>query len=118
MTSQVLTYVFSKTASADLVSAVAGSKIEVLYLNVSSTADFTLKLQSGASSDITGAWQLIKGVPLDLKFNDENLTKGGGTPICSTVSGEKLNVVLAGTGTVAGIMKYRLTASATPAAID
>lgn len=88
-------------ASADLVAAVTGSKIRVLSLVLSgNNAATTATFQSGASTALTGVLPIPTAVmPLVLPYNP--------TGWFETVSGEKLNIVVAGAGTeVDGMLSY------------
>lgn len=93
----------SKTATGDLVSAVTGKKIRVLtYTIVSSAGTFTAAFASGTSpTNITGVMSLITGTPV---------TGGNGhtAPAFETASGEKLSVVITGTGQLSGHLSYVL----------
>lgn len=85
-------------ASGDLVALTAGKRIRVLSLTLVAAGAVTAKLQSGASSDLTGAMSLITGVPLVWPESPRGYVQ--------TVSGEKLNLVLGGAVQVSGQLSY------------
>ena len=91
----------SLTATGDLVAAPAATqKIRVIGYVLTSTADFTAQFKSGTTA-ISGAMQLIKGVP-NAPFGVQ------AAPVLECAAGEKLNLTLSGTGTVAGFLVYEL----------
>ena len=91
----------SLSASGDLVTAVSGRKIRVVGYMLICDAAMTAKFQSGASTDLTGAVSI--GANLGISY-------GGGVyaPAFETASGEKLNLVLTGTGNCRGHLVYTL----------
>src|SRR5688572_5523966 len=98
-----LTHVaISASDSADLVAAVTGKKIIVWRMFVR-TGDATksLKFQSGATTDLTGA---MLGTSMDFHFMPAGgmLDGTAGIPIFETVAGEKLNVVASAAVAIAG----------------
>lgn len=88
------------TSSGDIVAAVAGKAIRVLEWMLTGTTAGSVKWQSGATSDLTGV------IPTG--------ANGGAAPGFSpignfqTVVGEKLNLVLSGTGQTGGYVNYQL----------
>ena len=86
------------SGSGDLVNAVAAKKIRVLALSGFAVTTGTIKFQSGASSDITGAMTINTGTPLILPFNPVGWFE--------TVAGEKLNAVLATMTVFNGVLTY------------
>lgn len=103
---QVKFAAISANASADLVAAVAAAtplpakRIRVLGLFLTNTtANGTIKFQSGASTDLTGAMSFPANGPLVLAANQFGWFQ--------TVAGEKLNFVLASTGQVSGGLVYQ-----------
>lgn len=86
------------SASGDLVALVSGKKIRVLSLWVIVTGDVTVKFQTGAATDLTGAMALKAGGGIVLPF----------TPVghFETASGAKLNAVLGGSVGVSGGLTY------------
>lgn len=91
----------SAANSADLVEAVANQKIivwELLLTNSDTTK--TLKLQSGGSTDLSGA---LAGTPLYLQALQ---LRDGMLPVCETIAGEKLNVVASAATGIAGWIVY------------
>lgn len=83
------------TDSGDLVDAVSGKSILVVAMSIRLATSNTLKFQSGASSDLSGAMTLAS---LDLPFNPVGWIK--------TVSGEKLNAVLGSAVQTSGFLVY------------
>lgn len=69
-------------ASGDLVAAVPGKRIRVLALFVCLATANTIKLQSGGSTDLTGA---MTGTQFNLGYNPHGWVQ--------TAAGEKLNLV-------------------------
>lgn len=86
------------TASGDLVTAVAGSKIRVISLTLSSSAACTVQFQSNATTDISGLFTL----PADGLAHASS--EFG---LFETSSGHKLNAVLTGTVSVGVTLSYR-----------
>lgn len=86
-------------ASGDLITAVAGKRIRVVGLSMAVATTVTVKFQSGASTDLTGAITVLAGSahvwPADL------------TGLIQTAVGEKLNVVLGASIQVSGYIKYQ-----------
>lgn len=99
-------------ASGDLVAAPSGSttgqKVRVVsYCVAAANATTTVKFQSGASTDLTGAITLAQGVPL---VRDGSLE----APVMECGKDAKLNIVLGGTpGQVSGHLTYEIV-QATP----
>ena len=92
----------SKTATGDLVSAVAGKKIRVLTYTLAASAAFTAAFTSGTGpTNISGAMSIASSGNIRGGF-------GKDAPAFETASGEKLALTLSGTGTVAGHVTYVL----------
>ena len=88
-------------ASGDntLVAAVTGKKLRVLSLSLVSTAEQTVRFESGASGTaLTGQMELGANVPLVLPFNPEGWFE--------TAAGALLNLELGGANAVAGSLSY------------
>lgn len=81
--------------SGDLVAAVTGKSILVLSLSIRLASAQTIKFQSGASSDLSGAMTLTV---LDLPHSPTGWLK--------TVAGAKLNAVLGGAVQCSGMLTY------------
>lgn len=94
------------TSSGDIVAAVPGKKIRVTSLLLVASAAFTAKFQSGASTDLQGAMSMIVGVPIPLPVAPSMPGELRGH--FETAVGEKLNLVLSGSGQVSGCLTYEL----------
>jgi len=90
--------VISTSASSDLVALVASKKIRVVSFFIVVTTAVTVKLQSGGSTDITGAMPFGANGGISLPYNPNGWFQ--------TVSGEKLNMVLGSGVAVAGGLSY------------
>lgn len=88
----------SASASGDLVALVASKKIRVVSFFIVVATAVTVKLQSGASSDLTGAMPFGANGGISLPYNPNGWFQ--------TVSGEKLNMVLGSGVAVAGGLSY------------
>ena len=88
----------SASASGDLVALVASKKIRVVSFFIVVTSAVTVKLQSGASSDLTGAMPFGANGGISLPYNPNGWFQ--------TVAGEKLNMVLGSGVAVAGGLSY------------
>ena len=87
-------------SGGDLVLAVTGKRIRVISLFLSiTTANGTVKFQSGGSTDLTGAMTLGAGGALSLAHNPSGWFQ--------TVAAEKLNMVLSSAGQVSGALTYQ-----------
>jgi hypothetical protein len=91
-------------ASGDLVTAVAGKRIRVLSYKLVAAGSVTVKFQSGASTDLTGAMSQIVGVPNACDHAPP--VHGVPTGYFETEVGEKLNLVLGGSVQVSGHLTY------------
>jgi hypothetical protein len=90
-------------STVSLVAGVAGQRIVVLTLTLTASAASTAKLTEVAG-DLSGAFDLITGVPLDLGDGDD--------PVCwTTVAGEDLKLITTG-GNVHGLLIYALAPDA------
>lgn len=88
----------STSASADLVALVTGCRIRVVSLFIVCTTAVTVKFQSGASSNLTGAMPVGATGGFVLPLNELGWFE--------TVAGEKLNLVLGSGVAVAGGLTY------------
>lgn len=96
-----LTPIFDDIAlsgSGDVVAAVAAKKIRVLALFGHATTSGTIKFQSGASSNLTGAIPVDDAQPLNFLFMPLGWFE--------TVAGQKLNAVLATMTAFNGCLVY------------
>lgn len=82
--------------SSDWVAGVTGKKIRVLALAAKFASSTTLKLQSGASADLTGA---MTGTDFNWPFNP--------TGWCETAAAAKLNGVHGTTVQLSGVLVYQ-----------
>ena len=86
----------TQTATATQVAAVTGKQIRLLSLNLVASAAVTAQWRSGAAGNLlSGAMTMAAGVPQVLPFQKE----GWGI---DTTAGERLDLVQAGAGTIAG----------------
>jgi len=90
--------VISASASADLVAAVSAKKIRVLAFFIVVTTAVTVKLQSNAATDLTGAMPFGANGGISLPYNPTGWFETG--------SGLKLNMVLGSGVAVAGGLSY------------
>lgn len=86
------------SGSGDVIDAVTSKKIRVLALYGHATTTGTIKFQSGASADLTGAMKVNDGTPLLLPFNPVGWFE--------TTAGAKLNAVLATMTVFTGCLIY------------
>jgi hypothetical protein len=86
------------SGNVDIITAVAGSKLRVLSLVITSAANGTIQLQSGGSSN--------KTPPFHLAANG-NLTLSNSLGLFETETGEKLNAVVSGTTDYTVMVGYR-----------
>lgn len=94
------------TNSGDLVALVTGKKIIVwrLVFTVSDPTK-TVKLQSGGSTDLTGA-MLLSAVDLEAIPVAASGIGPCAIPVCETASGEKLNIVASSAVNISGWIVY------------
>jgi hypothetical protein len=88
----------TNTASADVIAAVASTKLRVLSMAITSASGCTVKLQSGASTD--------KTPPFHLAANG-SITLSNPMGLFESASGEKINAVVSGTTTYSVFLSYR-----------
>lgn len=86
------------TGSADVVSAVSGKKIRVLALYAHGTTTGTIKFQTGATTDLTGAMKVNDGTAVIWPYNPVGWIE--------TAAGAKLNAVLSTMTAFDGCMIY------------
>ena len=91
-------FVLANTVSADVVTAVASTKLRVLAMAITASSGCTVKLQSGASSDLTP--------PFYLGANG-NITLSNSLGLFESVIGEKINAVVSGTTDYSVFLSYR-----------
>jgi len=97
-TSSLKSAQITNTASADVVAAVASTKLRVLAMAITASSGCTVKLQSGASSDLTP--------PFYLGANG-NITLSNSLGLFESASGEKINAVVSGTTDYSVFVSYR-----------
>jgi hypothetical protein len=85
----------STASSADLIAAVTGGTIRVLAMALYFASSQTLKLQSGASTDLTG---VMTSTSFVWPWNPHGWVE--------TASGQKLNAVLGGATQLSGTITY------------
>jgi hypothetical protein len=93
-------------ASGDLVAAAPNRKIRVTSYKLVAAGSVTVKFQSGASTDLTGAMSLITGAEVGHDLGSDRCGEFVG--YFETAVGEKLNLVLGGSVQVSGHLTYEL----------
>lgn len=88
----------TNTASADLIAAVTGKKLKVVAIAITASANCTIKIQSGATTDKTPPWHIAA---------NGNFTLSNDLGLFESDVGAKLNVVLAGSATYTVFVSYR-----------
>lgn len=96
--SEIKSAAISNNASADVVAAVSSKKIRVLSLALTASAACTVKLQTGASTDLTP--------PFHLAANG-SMTISNPLGLFETAVSAKLNAVLSGAATYTVFVTYR-----------
>lgn len=86
------------SGSADIVAAVASTKLRVMSLALTAASGCTIKLQSGGSTDKTPPFHIA---------SNGNLTLSNPLGIFESNIGEKLNVVVSGVTTYSAMVSYR-----------
>jgi len=86
------------SASADVITAVAGKKLRVMSLVVSASAACTLKFQTDATTDVSGTFYLPA---------NGTISVSNPLGLFETDSGEKLNIIQTGTADVGVSISYR-----------
>lgn len=86
------------TASADLITAVANTKLRIMSLAVSADAACTIQFQTNATTDISGTFHIPANGTISMS-SELGLFESG--------SGEKINVVQVGTANVGLTLSYR-----------
>jgi hypothetical protein len=86
------------SGNVDVLAAVGGTKLRVMTLAITSASSGTVKLQSGASSDLTPRFHLAA---------NGNVSISNALGLFETNSGEKLNAVASGTTNYAVMVAYR-----------
>lgn len=90
------------SASADVIAAVASTKLRVLSMAITSVSGCTVKLQSGAASDLTP--------PFHIAANG-NITLSNPLGLFESASGQRINAVVSGTTTYSVFLTYREVAA-------
>ena len=90
------------SGNVDVIAAVAGFKLRVLNIAITSAASGTVKLQSGGSSDKTPTFHL--GV-------NGNVVMSNSLGVFESNAGEKINAVAAGTTNYTVMLTYREVAA-------
>lgn len=98
-TTSQLSASMSAAASADVLAFVAGFKIRVVSLVITSSAALQVKFQKAGTTDLTPSFYLPA---------NGNISISNPLGLFETGSGEKLNAVLTGTGTYNIFITYRL----------
>lgn len=97
-TSDLKSAFVSSSSSADVIAAVASTKLRVMSLVVTAASGCTVKFQSGASTD--------KTPPFHIGANG-NISISNNLGLFESASGEKINAVLSGTTTYTVFASYR-----------
>lgn len=97
-TSELKSAFIASSASADLIAAVASTKLRVMSLVVTAASGCTVKFQSGASTD--------KTPPFHIGANG-NISISNSLGLFESASGEKINAVLSGTTNYTVFASYR-----------
>lgn len=97
-TSELKSAFIASSASADLIAAVASTKLRVMSLVVTAASGCTVKFQSGASTD--------KTPPFHIGANG-NVSISNSLGLFESASGEKINAVLSGTTNYTVFASYR-----------
>jgi hypothetical protein len=98
ITSQLKSAFISASGNVDVVAAVAGNKLRVVGLTITSLSGCTVKLQSGGSTD--------KTPPFHIGANG-NLTQSNVLGLFESNTSEKLNAVVAGSTIYTVMLSYR-----------
>ena len=97
-TSELKSAFVSSVGSADVVSAVSGSKLRVMAMTITAVSGCTVKLQSGGTTD--------KTPPFHIGANG-NLTQANPLGLFESTASEKINAVVSGTTTYTVMLSYR-----------
>ena len=90
------------SGNVDVIAAVAGFKLRVLNIAITSAASGTVKLQSGGSSDKTPTFHL---------GDNGNVVMSNSLGVFESNAGEKINAVAAGTTNYTVMLTYREVAA-------
>lgn len=96
--SEVKSAFVTASGNADLIAAVSAKKLRILAIAITASDACTLKLQSGASSDLSPAWHLAPS---------GNFTLACELGLMESATGEKINAVLSGTANYTAFVSYR-----------
>ena len=88
----------SASGNIDVVAAVSGSKLRVMAMTITTLSGCTVKLQSGASADVTP--------PFHLSANG-NLTQANSLGLFESATSAKLNAVVSGSTVYTVMLSYR-----------
>jgi hypothetical protein len=97
-TSELKSAFITGAASADVIAAVSSRKLRVMAMTITSVSGCTVKLQSGAVTDITP--------PFHIAANG-NLVQSNPLGLFESVISEKINAVVSGTTTYTVMLSYR-----------
>lgn len=88
----------SGTASADVITAVASTKLRVLSMAITSVSGCTVQLQRGGTTNMTP--------PFHLPANG-NITLANPMGLFESAAGEKINAIVSGVTTYTVFLSYR-----------
>ena len=92
----------SSAANADVIAAVASTKLRVMAMSITSATAGTVKIQSGASTDVTPPFYLAA---------NGNITISNELGLFESATGQKLNAVISGTTGYTVMFTYREVAA-------
>ena len=98
ISSEVKSAFVSASGSVDVVAAVSGSKLRVMAMTITSLSGCTVRVQSGASTNLTP--------PFHIGANG-NLTQANPLGLFESVVSEKLNAVVSGSTIYTVMLSYR-----------
>lgn len=90
--------IVSSSSNADVVAAVAATKLRVLSMAITAVSGCTVKLQRGGSTDLTPPFHIGAG---------GNLVISNPLGLFETAVNEKINAVVSGTTTYTVFLSYR-----------
>ena len=98
ISSEVKSAFVSASGNVDVVTAVSGSKLRVMAMTITSLSGCTVRVQSGASTNLTP--------PFHIGANG-NLTQANPLGLFESVVSEKLNAVVSGSTIYTVMLSYR-----------
>lgn len=98
ISSEVKSAFVSASGNVDVVAAVSGSKLRVMAMTITSLSGCTVRVQSGASTNLTP--------PFHIGANG-NLTQANPLGLFESVVSEKLNAVVSGSTIYTVMLSYR-----------